>query len=1081
MEGPPGGSALEFLTEHSSLLGLPERTRPSLREMRVMSFQDMQYVRFQQEVAGTAISGAEVVVALGPRGEIVQLASDYLPDPRPDGDWIISAAEALRTAQRSKPMTARGEVQFDRLWRGNEQGRLTPIWRVRVPAKEPFGDWEFDVDARNGDVLAVDNLVRGAGEGLAYLTNPVRGGPTPQRVRLENLLTPGSLSGRFGKVYSGFPAWLGLVPPVVTLAEPDRNGDFFFSLFDPRFAEVQLYHNIDRVHGRFQAIGFRSLDRPVEGVAWDLAAFLIGPYHSPFEFQGRGGIFFAPMLPRLLDPTWDADAIYHEYTHAVVNSIVGPSQGKVFGALNEAYADYFAGSFLGDPDIGEFAGPIFGSRFLYLRTMRNGNLFPRDLFDEIHQTSLIWSGALWDVRSALGPERADVIALGGLLSLSGNADFFIAGLATIQAAEVLFGRAVRDQVFAVMRQRGITSLEGLSAFLARDLTPNVGAANQIEAAGPNACVLGDLDQFRINVPPGATSLNFALASTANLRLYVRFRRPVTIASGSAEAEYSTEYGREVGGSVTAASFPELQSGTYYLAVASCNQFPVGYAVAANHSSGGSALTTVLSPGVSAPGSIPTGPFLNSRQFAIQVPTGATSLTVAVQGSVDVDLYIGSNRRVRLGEQGLPVADAHAETASFSETISLTRLTLPDLRSGLYYIAVYNFDDRAPARFSVTATIATAQPEQTTVVPVTSGSTVQASVPGASGGLGVLSPRQYSFQVPSNAAKVTVVASTSLDVNIFLRRNAPVAIQNGRAVAEYFFSPGPYQSRLEITPASSPPLQAGTYHIAIRNFSPSPGTVSLTVTVESGAATGPTIAAQNGVVNGASFQPGLASGAWISILGTNLATTTRIWRDSDFIGNRLPTQLDGVRVNINGSPAYVYYISPTQINVLAPGDPAEGSVQVEVLTPQGRSAPVIVQKQRFAPTFFMLDPEGRRYVAAVHVDGTLLGRTNLFGGAVATRPARPGDVILLFGTGFGPTDPPAPEGEIVRQVGRLRNPVTVRIGNTVAEAAFAGIVGAGLYQFNVTVPGLPAGDHPVIAEIGGFRSQANAFITVGAQF
>jgi uncharacterized protein (TIGR03437 family) len=233
-----------------------------------------------------------------------------------------------------------------------------------------------------------------------------------------------------------------------------------------------------------------------------------------------------------------------------------------------------------------------------------------------------------------------------------------------------------------------------------------------------------------------------------------------------------------------------------------------------------------------------------------------------------------------------------------------------------------------------------------------------------------------------------------------------------------------------------------------------------------------------VVNAASFQPGLASGAWLTVFGTNLAATTRTWRDTDFVGGRLPTQLDSVAVNVNAKPAYVYYISPTQINVLAPGDETEGQVPVEVVTPRGRSNALTVEKRPVAPALFKFDAEGRKYLAVVHADGTLLGKLGLLGPA-PVRPAKPGDVIMIFGTGFGPTNPPAPEGEIITDSRPLATPVTVRIGNVSAAVGFGGIAGAGLYQFNVTVPGLPNGDHAVVAEIGLFRSQPDAFITVQA--
>ena len=75
---------------------------------------------------------------------------------------------------------------------------------------------------------------------------------------------------------------------------------------------------------------------------------------------------------------------------------------------------------------------------------------------------------------------------------------------------------------------------------------------------------------------------------------------------------------------------------------------------------------------------------------------------------------------------------------------------------------------------------------------------------------------------------------------------------------------------------------------------------------------PTISV-NGIQNAASFLPGVSSGSFLTISGTNLSTTTRIWKDSDFNGKKLPLALDGVSVKINGKSAPVYFISPRQIN------------------------------------------------------------------------------------------------------------------------------------------------------------------------
>src|SRR5690242_2127786 len=84
-----------------------------------------------------------------------------------------------------------------------------------------------------------------------------------------------------------------------------------------------------------------------------------------------------------------------------------------------------------------------------------------------------------------------------------------------------------------------------------------------------------------------------------------------------------------------------------------------------------------------------------------------------------------------------------------------------------------------------------------------------------------------------------------------------------------------------------------------------------------------------VVNGASFLPGIASGGWATILGTDLATTTRGWTDLDFVNGQLPNSLSSTGVVIGGLPAYVAYISPTQINVLVGDSSTIGNVTVLV--------------------------------------------------------------------------------------------------------------------------------------------------------
>ena len=111
---------------------------------------------------------------------------------------------------------------------------------------------------------------------------------------------------------------------------------------------------------------------------------------------------------------------------------------------------------------------------------------------------------------------------------------------------------------------------------------------------------------------------------------------------------------------------------------------------------------------------------------------------------------------------------------------------------------------------------------------------------------------------------------------------------------------------------------------------------------------------------------------------------------------MPKQLDGVSVTVNGKAAYVYYISPAQVNILTPPDAMQGQVPVTLTNAGATSTAVSVAAQPLSPSFFVFN--GGPYVAAVHTNGALIGPPSLFPGS--TTPAKQGETILLFANGFG---------------------------------------------------------------------------------
>jgi uncharacterized protein (TIGR03437 family) len=220
---------------------------------------------------------------------------------------------------------------------------------------------------------------------------------------------------------------------------------------------------------------------------------------------------------------------------------------------------------------------------------------------------------------------------------------------------------------------------------------------------------------------------------------------------------------------------------------------------------------------------------------------------------------------------------------------------------------------------------------------------------------------------------------------------------------------------------------------------------------------------------------IAPNSWVEIKGSSLgpAGDTRIWGNSDFVNNQLPTSLDGVSVTVNGQPAYVYYVSPTQLNILTPPNAISGSVPVQVSSNGVVSAKFMVQAQAASPSFFVFG--GGPYIAAIHANGSYVGATSLYPGL--TTPAQPGETIVMYANGFGSTSATVVSGSEA-QSGTLSPMPATTIGGVAATVTFAGLVAPGEFQFNVVVPpSLANGDQPTTAMYNGFTTQAGTLITV----
>ncbi len=241
----------------------------------------------------------------------------------------------------------------------------------------------------------------------------------------------------------------------------------------------------------------------------------------------------------------------------------------------------------------------------------------------------------------------------------------------------------------------------------------------------------------------------------------------------------------------------------------------------------------------------------------------------------------------------------------------------------------------------------------------------------------------------------------------------------------------------------------------------------------------------GVVSASQFGKftSLAPGSWIEIYGANLATATREWGSADFNGNNAPTSLEGTKVSINGHPAFVEYISPSQVDVQVPSNVGTGIQLLTVTSPGGTSPTYQIVVNQIEPGFDAppsFNINGTQYVVALFNDGvTYVLPTGAIPG-VNSRPAKPGDTITLYGVGFGAVAENIPAGQIAQGLTSLASNFSISIGGMPATVVYAGLAPqyVGLYQFDVVVPQVSAGNSvPVTFTLGGHSGTQTLNIAV----
>jgi hypothetical protein len=309
------------------------------------------------------------------------------------------------------------------------------------------------------------------GSALVFVPNPVQSlgdesltdqkdsdGAVPaaayHAVTLTNLDGSGYLRGDYADVYSS----------TGKLAYSPSN-TFAYTRSQDQFEQVMAYYWITQAQRYVQSLGFGTTLPAINDEPQNVRIDQLGADNS-FETThpkdelrfGKGGV----------DDAEDGEVILHEYGHALhaaQNFNFGPEEN---GAISEGFGDYWAvtvsdvvSKSLGVPEqeplpcVADWDSTSYTSGPVHCLRRVDTNLhYPADLNGEVHHDGQIWSRALWDIRNALGPTKADTIILQGTNGYTGTTMPDLANR-TVAAAQALYGSAAANAVHTAFANRGI--------------------------------------------------------------------------------------------------------------------------------------------------------------------------------------------------------------------------------------------------------------------------------------------------------------------------------------------------------------------------------------------------------------------------------------------------------------------------------------------------------------------------------------------------------------------------------------------------------------------------------------------------
>jgi hypothetical protein len=426
-----------FKSSSDEFGGIPDPE--NLKMIQNVTTPTRRIIRYQQLQDTIPILDSYVLTQLDKTGKVKQLdlgvtsKTNIVKPHAAARDTKITAQEAIKYASSIGDFIERERIKEPEIVYYPTRSGLRLAYKVLILTREPAHDWRIIIDTHTGEVLEKRDLIFEVdGQGRVFDPNPVVTAndntyrdptatvatcnfagtaiATIDSQLVDRVLKDITFSGGVHKLEGPYVKLRNFSAPNVSPPEEADPNNFKYSSGDQKFEHVMVYYHIDTIQRYIQSLGITTaLNSQIEADAHDNSSI---PGHGAFYSPGDLGIHFGDSDSCRPDRGEEADAIVHEYGHAIQDNQV-PGWGvpnpvttrEETRAMGEGFGDILACVYFAEMSGGfqreVFEDWVFADR-AGLRRVDGTKIYPTDWNFEEHDDGEIWSAALWNIYRMIG-------------------------------------------------------------------------------------------------------------------------------------------------------------------------------------------------------------------------------------------------------------------------------------------------------------------------------------------------------------------------------------------------------------------------------------------------------------------------------------------------------------------------------------------------------------------------------------------------------------------------------------------------------------------------------------------------------